>query len=134
VTMLERPPLDPNMPIDKLVELSVRSYNCLQAAGLQTVGQVRAMTDKELLRLPNLGRWSLHEIRQIVGVARRCTLELTTDELVVLVACVGIAINKGLGQPPGEHEKALARSGPAVTDAVVDKLVAAMREELGAWS
>ena len=58
-------------------------------------------------------------------------LDLTADELVVLVACVGIAINKGLGRPPGEHERALGRSPPAVTDAVVDKLYAAMREVLG---
>lgn len=59
------------------------------------------------------------------------TLKLTPDELIVLVACVGIAINKGLGRPPGDHERALGRSPPDVTDAVVDKLYAAMREVLG---
>lgn len=59
------------------------------------------------------------------------TLKLTADELIVLVACVGIAINKGLGRPPGDHERALGRSPPAVTDAVVDKLYAAMREAVG---
>jgi hypothetical protein len=58
-------------------------------------------------------------------------LDMTPDELAVLVACVGIAINKGLEKPPVEHEEALARSPPAVIDAAVEKLCDAMREALG---
>jgi hypothetical protein len=53
-------------------------------------------------------------------------IDLTVDELAVLVACVGIAINQ---RPLGEHVRMLARSPPAV--AVVDKLWDAMRESLG---
>lgn len=53
-------------------------------------------------------------------------LFLSPDELVGLVACVGIAINKGLGRQPGEHEAALGRLSPEVTDGLVDKLTAAM--------
>jgi hypothetical protein len=54
------------------------------------------------------------------------TLDLSTDELAVLVACVSIATNK---RPLGEHVRTLARSPPAVTDAVVDKLAIQMRLE-----
>ena len=130
VTTLDATPLDQATPVNEL-PLSVRSYNCLRAAGLKTVGQVRAMTDEELLRNQNLGKRSLREIRELIGPAAwRCALTLTTDELAVLVACVGIAINRGPGRLPGPHEAMLARS-PEVTNAVVEKLTDAMREAIG---
>lgn len=47
--------------------LSVRTAAALQRAGYQTVGQVRAATDDELLRRPNIGRVVLHEVRTVIA-------------------------------------------------------------------
>ena len=43
--------------------LSPRTRNCLRNDGIKTVGDVRAMTDRELMTVPNFGRKSLHELR-----------------------------------------------------------------------
>lgn len=40
-----------------------RVYNGLKAAGLLTVGQIAAMSEVQLLRLPNFGRKSVATIR-----------------------------------------------------------------------
>lgn len=50
-------------PIEEL-ELSVRSYNCLRRAGLNTVGDIVENVDTrdDLLRIRNLGRRSADEI------------------------------------------------------------------------
>ena len=49
--------------IDAL-ELSVRSYHCLQDMGIQTLGQLTGVTEKQLLRTRNLGKKSLKEIKE----------------------------------------------------------------------
>ncbi len=51
------------MPIESL-ELSVRAYNCLLANHVQTVGQLVAMTEADLLKIRNFGKTSLREIRR----------------------------------------------------------------------
>lgn len=48
-------------PIEDL-ELSVRSFNCLQTAGIRYVGDLVQKTDSELLKTKNFGRKSLKEI------------------------------------------------------------------------
>lgn len=54
------------MPIAD-VEFSVRTTNCLQASGLYpTLGHLAAATDNDLLRVPNLGRKSFKEIREVI--------------------------------------------------------------------
>lgn len=50
-----------SMSIDEL-ELSVRSYNCLKRAGINTVGDLRAKTLDELSKVRNMGRKSIDEI------------------------------------------------------------------------
>lgn len=45
------------------LELSVRSSNCLDNAGIKTVGQLIALTEGDLLRLRYFGRKSLDEIK-----------------------------------------------------------------------
>ena len=50
-----------NMSIDEL-ELSVRSYNCLKRAGINTVGDLRAKTMEDLSKVRNMGRKSIDEI------------------------------------------------------------------------
>jgi len=52
-------------PIEEL-ELSVRSFNCLQTAGIEYVGDLVQKTDAELLKTKNFGRKSLKEIKDIL--------------------------------------------------------------------
>ncbi|MFQ6610560.1 MAG: DNA-directed RNA polymerase subunit alpha C-terminal domain-containing protein, partial [Fidelibacterota bacterium] len=47
--------------IDEM-ELSVRSYNCLQAAGIRTIGELVGKEESEMLRYKNFGRKSLTEL------------------------------------------------------------------------
>lgn len=49
------------MSIDEL-ELSVRSYNCLKRAGINTVGELCSKTMDDLMKVRNMGRKSLDEI------------------------------------------------------------------------
>ncbi len=49
------------MSIDEL-ELSVRSYNCLKRAGINTVRELINKTPDEMMRVRNLGRKSLEEV------------------------------------------------------------------------
>jgi DNA-directed RNA polymerase subunit alpha len=48
------------------MELSVRSYNCLKNANIQTLGDLIQKTESEMLRTKNFGRKSLNEIREIL--------------------------------------------------------------------
>ncbi len=49
------------------LELSVRSYNCLKNANIQTIGDLVVKTEAEMLRTKNFGRKSLNEIKEILG-------------------------------------------------------------------
>ncbi|MCL6592426.1 MAG: DNA-directed RNA polymerase subunit alpha [Alicyclobacillus sp.] len=50
-----------DMPIEEL-DLSVRSYNCLKRAGINTVGELCSRTEEEMMKVRNLGRKSLEEV------------------------------------------------------------------------
>jgi DNA-directed RNA polymerase subunit alpha len=52
--------------VDEL-ELSVRSYNCLKNANIQTIRDLVQKTEAEMLRTKNFGRKSLNEIKEILG-------------------------------------------------------------------
>ena len=49
------------MSIDEL-ELSVRSYNCLKRAGINTVQELTNKTPEDMMKIRNLGRKSLEEV------------------------------------------------------------------------
>ena len=49
------------MSIDEL-ELSVRSYNCLKRAGINTVQELTNRTPEDMMKVRNLGRKSLEEV------------------------------------------------------------------------
>ena len=49
------------MNIDEL-ELSVRSYNCLKRAGINTVEELCSKTSEDMMKVRNLGRKSLDEV------------------------------------------------------------------------
>src|SRR5579871_3247597 len=55
-----------NRSVEEL-ELSVRSYNCLKNANIQTIGDLVQRTEAEMLRTKNFGRKSLNEIKEILS-------------------------------------------------------------------
>lgn len=63
--MVEKPEDDKEkalvMSIDEL-ELSVRSYNCLKRAGINTVQELCDKTPEDMMKVRNLGRKSLEEV------------------------------------------------------------------------
>ncbi len=54
-----------NRSVEEL-ELSVRSYNCLKNANIQTIGDLVQKSESEMLRTKNFGRKSLNEIKEIL--------------------------------------------------------------------
>jgi len=50
-----------DMSIEEL-DFSVRSYNCLKRAGINTVGELIQKTEEEMMKVRNLGKKSLEEV------------------------------------------------------------------------
>ena len=48
------------------LELSVRSYNCLKNANIQTIRELVQKSENEMLKTKNFGRKSLNEIKDIL--------------------------------------------------------------------
>ncbi|MGI6131871.1 MAG: DNA-directed RNA polymerase subunit alpha [Bacillota bacterium] len=51
------------MTIEEL-DLSVRSYNCLKRAGINSVEELTRKTEEDMMKVRNLGRKSLEEVKQ----------------------------------------------------------------------
>ncbi|MEW5865810.1 MAG: DNA-directed RNA polymerase subunit alpha [Bacillota bacterium] len=51
-----------DMPIEEL-DLSVRSYNCLKRAGINTVQELTRKTEEDMMKVRNLGKKSLEEVK-----------------------------------------------------------------------
>ena len=64
------------MNIDEL-ELSVRSYNCLKRAGINTVEELTNRTSEDMMKVRNLGRKSLEEV---LAKLKELGLELNPSE------------------------------------------------------
>ena len=64
------------MSIDEL-ELSVRSYNCLKRAGINTVQELTNKTPEDMMKVRNLGRKSLEEV---LGKLKELDLQLNPSE------------------------------------------------------
>ena len=54
-----------NTPVSDL-ELSVRSYNCLQAAEIKTIRDLVQKSEQDMLKYKNFGKKSLDEIKEIL--------------------------------------------------------------------
>ncbi len=81
VEVMTQPKEDPGretqvMSIDEL-ELSVRSYNCLKRAGINTVAELCAKTPEEMMKVRNLGKKSLDEVLEKL---KELGLKLNTGE------------------------------------------------------
>ena len=55
-----------NLTIDEM-ELSVRSHNCLQAAGIKTISELVEKEESQMLKFKNFGRKSLTELQEKLG-------------------------------------------------------------------
>ena len=64
------------MNIDEL-ELSVRSYNCLKRAGINTVEELCSRTSADMMKVRNLGRKSLEEV---LAKLKELGLQLNSSE------------------------------------------------------
>ena len=70
-------PSSMTMSIDEL-ELSVRSYNCLKRAGINTVEELCSKTPEDMMKVRNLGRKSLEEV---LAKLKELGLALKTGEM-----------------------------------------------------
>ena len=64
------------MTIEEL-DLSVRSYNCLKRAGINTVEDLINKTEEDMMKVRNLGRKSLEEV---INKLKAFGLELAKEE------------------------------------------------------
>lgn len=55
-----------NKPVAALT-LSCRAFNQLKAADITNVGQLMSMTENDLLKIPNIGRRTLQEIKEVLA-------------------------------------------------------------------
>lgn len=63
----EREEEDREQRLEMMIEdldLSVRSYNCLKRAGINTVGELVRKTEEEMMKVRNLGKKSFEEVEQ----------------------------------------------------------------------
>lgn len=64
------------MTVEEL-DLSVRSFNCLKRAGINTVGELTNKTEEDMMKVRNLGKKSLEEV---VSKLQEMNLSLKTEE------------------------------------------------------
>jgi DNA-directed RNA polymerase subunit alpha len=69
------------------LELSVRSYNCLKNANIQTIFELVQKGDGEMLKTRNFGRKSLNEIKEILEeMGLHLGMKLEEDDLKQIAA------------------------------------------------
>jgi DNA-directed RNA polymerase alpha subunit len=69
-------------PLDNLPVIT-RTRNALHIGGYHTAGAIRRAADNALLMLPNFGRRSLMEVRELLGRTSP-EVALTTEEIAAL--------------------------------------------------
>ena len=92
-----------NRSVEEL-DLSVRSYNCLKNAQIQTIGDLVTRSEADMLKTKNFGRKSLNEIKEILSQMGLC-LGMKIDEQGRLVPPPGTALPGAAGP---ESESAAA--------------------------
>ena len=66
-TLVDRPEVKRDKVLEMTIEelfLSVRSFNCLKRAGIDTVEDLINRTEEDMIKVRNLGRKSLEEVIQ----------------------------------------------------------------------
>jgi DNA-directed RNA polymerase subunit alpha len=93
-----------NRSVEEL-ELSVRSYNCLKNANIQTIGDLVQKTEAEMLRTKNFGRKSLNEIKEILQNLG-LSFGMKFDSQGRLVSPSGQPVGVSAGGEGGEYQAA----------------------------
>ena len=79
--MVEKEEEEKNKILDMTIEeldLSVRSYNCLKRAGINTVSELTQKSEDDMMKVRNLGKKSLEEVQhkmEALGLGLRSTEE-----------------------------------------------------------
>ncbi len=101
-----------NRSVEEL-ELSVRSYNCLKNANIQTIGDLVQKTEAEMLRTKNFGRKSLNEIKEILaGLGLSLGMKFDAQGRPIFPAAAmrrGAGEEQPVGGGPREFETAAER-------------------------
>ena len=74
-TLIERPEVKRDRVLEMTIEeldLSVRSFNCLKRAGIDTVEDLINRTEEDMIKVRNLGRKSLEEVIQKLNSLGLC--------------------------------------------------------------
>ncbi len=104
-TAEDRKPVIRNENLNRSVEeleLSVRSYNCLKNANIQSIGELVQKTEAEMLKTKNFGRKSLNEIKEILA-SMGLSLGMKIDEHGNAVPGAPVAQPAGFGGGDGSH-------------------------------
>ena len=56
------------------VEFDMRAFNCMRAEGIETLGDLIKYSERDLMKVPNMGRKSIKRIQEVLA-ARSLTLE-----------------------------------------------------------
>jgi len=102
--MVNANPKNPLMVRVEDLEFSVRTTGALKLAGIYTVGQLTTMSDQELMRLPNFGRRSVNEVREMLNVLG---LKLREGPILTLEEQMQEAIRRAR-KAKNEYEAALS--------------------------
>jgi len=93
-----------NRSVEEL-ELSVRSYNCLKNANIQTIGDLVQRTEAEMLRTKNFGRKSLNEIKEILqGLGLSFGMRVDAAGRLVGPSGTPAPVDAGYGDDEGQEE------------------------------
>ncbi|MBR2934087.1 MAG: DNA-directed RNA polymerase subunit alpha, partial [Oscillospiraceae bacterium] len=79
-TVVDKPEKERNKVLELTIEeldLSVRSFNCLKRANINTVEDLISKTEEEMMKVRNLGRKSLEEVMNKLSMM---DLSLATEE------------------------------------------------------
>jgi DNA-directed RNA polymerase subunit alpha len=88
-----------NRSVEEL-DLSVRSYNCLKNAQIQTIADLVTRSEADMLKTKNFGRKSLNEIKEILSQMGLC-LGMKIDEQGRLIPPPGVTLPApGTSLPP----------------------------------
>lgn len=87
------------MKIEEL-EFSARVYNCLRRAGIETVEQLKRMSDEDLMCLRNFGTTCLAEVRRKIAQPAMTNGDrirrMTDEELAVFLNSIEVCENQAL--------------------------------------
>lgn len=66
---------------DSNFPFSTRTMNCLRNEGIDTLGKLTRLTEKEILCWPNMGQKSVDEIKAILAANDLCLADHPADRL-----------------------------------------------------